>query len=106
MFEFLDDTLNDWPESETSRTVSQTKNSIETIAEEENIAEDDVEDDSVVLLEESVDVDNHESTVGQLVSRLTAWISFVDPFLLIICWIKTLVIMNHQSLKVEQIMRI
>ncbi|KIH45036.1 hypothetical protein ANCDUO_24929 [Ancylostoma duodenale] len=72
MFEFLDDALNDWPEPETSRTVSQTKNlTEETTAEEEDVVEEDAEDDSVVELQESADVDNPESADSEIVSCST-----------------------------------
>ncbi|KAL6734185.1 hypothetical protein Aduo_004754 [Ancylostoma duodenale] len=67
MFEFLDDALNDWPEAETSQTVSQTKNlTEETIAEEEDAVEEDAEDDSVVELQESADVDNPGSADSEI----------------------------------------
>ncbi|RCN42061.1 hypothetical protein ANCCAN_11986 [Ancylostoma caninum] len=67
MFEFLDDTLNDWPEAETSRTVSQTKNlTEETIAEEEDLVEENAEGDSMVELEETAEVDNRGSTEDEV----------------------------------------
>ncbi|EYC29042.1 hypothetical protein Y032_0007g3556 [Ancylostoma ceylanicum] len=82
MFEFLDDALNDWPEAETSRTVSQTKNlTEETIAEEEDIVEEDAADDSVVEAEESADVHNHESTEGEFVlsESIIGSVAEMDP---------------------------
>ncbi|ETN81106.1 hypothetical protein NECAME_08727 [Necator americanus] len=43
MFEFLDDTLNDWPEAETSETFLQAKNRIEkSTIEEEDVVDGDV----------------------------------------------------------------